>query len=209
MITIILAFTGCFRSYPMGLSEKQWERLSTVEQTKLTTQQYELDKKHAIEREKQRRLRMQFLEKQRIAEENRISELYAKAQYKDIVIVNFYRALYQVSKNWYPMQPDTITLVRGEVKKFKINILRNNRSYRTETIWAKYDIQGTKVTVYLDNPNYRGRSMVILNNGRWYKERRYSKNFLEKYNSIKDMTIGVRYLKVNSDALTIDVYKYK
>ena len=80
VLVYIILLTGC-RSYPMGLNEKEWNRLSPQKQIELKVRQYEIYEKRRVQRAKERAIKNQLkLEIQR-SEQKRLDKIYQNAKY--------------------------------------------------------------------------------------------------------------------------------
>jgi len=123
LLTALLA--GC-QSYPMGLSEAQWNSLSPEQQADYTRQQAQLNE--------QRRQQQEAAERQRLAteaaradeERQRVQHLYARARHGDVITVTIQGGMVAIDGKHRPYEPVRFDLVRGERKE--IEFVQQGRS---------------------------------------------------------------------------------
>jgi hypothetical protein len=113
--TIVCALTaGCTTPYPMGLDRAQWEALPPEKQAEYQAQQ------HALDQERQRLVleaqlvRQRQEEAHRLAERERLQNVYANARYGDIVRVTVQGGTLQYHNRQHPYHPFSFELAKGE-----------------------------------------------------------------------------------------------
>lgn len=109
------ALAGC-QSYPMGLSEAQWNALTPQQQADYTHQQTQLNEQRRHEKEASEQ-RLQAEAAARASEEReRVQIAYARARHGDIVTVTIQGGMVSIDGKHQPYEPVRFDLVRGERK---------------------------------------------------------------------------------------------
>jgi len=189
----IVFFTACSTKYPLGLSEKEWETLSIEKKTQYALEQSKIDEKKREEELQRWKLQKEYeLQEKKIYQE-RIDEVYRDGNYGDIITINLYGGYIENYKGFLSLQPYSFSLARGEIQKLEL-IARDkrNHSYKVE-LWVKFDLKGNQLILSNERFNSKNGGIIILNNGRWHKEKLYKNSKLYGYKKIKDLLIGVRY----------------
>jgi hypothetical protein len=196
---MMLIFAGCSSKYPMGLSEQEWMQLSIQEKTDLTLKQESIEKEKRKERIKKYEIDKKIeLEKQK-AQAKRLEKLYQEAEYGDIVNINLYGGKIESSNELLTLIPTAITIVRGESKTVPIVLKKKHYTY-TKQLWIALNPMGNKIILSLKKPTKYNieEQIVILNNGKWYKEQLYQKSNQARYDKIHKIKIGIRYINAKS-----------
>lgn len=119
LLPLLAALLAGCQSFPMGLSETQWNALSPEQQADYTRQQNQLNE--------QRRQQQEAAEQQHKSEEaaraaeerQRIQYTYARARYGDIVTVTIQGGMVAIDGKHRPYEPVRFDLVRGERKEIE------------------------------------------------------------------------------------------
>jgi hypothetical protein len=190
-----LLLVGCSGTNPMNLSDEEWERLPSDQKIELREKQYKIDANLRLEREKNRATERKLALKKEIIEQQRLNKIVEHAQIGDIININIYSGYIQNKKHTYQLMPRTFTLTRGEGRYIELSF-DSHRFSTTKRVYVEYDNLGNKVTFYPNSPNYTRGAVVLLNDGSWYKEKRYRKIF-DRYSHdrVDSMSIGIRYIK--------------
>lgn len=126
LLPLLAAFlTGC-QSYPMGLSEAQWNALSPTEQAEHQRQQAQVNEQRRREREAAEQARQAEEAARAVEERQRIQLAYARARYGDIVTVTIQGGYVAINGKHQPYEPLRFDLVRGERKE--IEFIQQGRS---------------------------------------------------------------------------------
>jgi len=142
---IAVVLVGC-QSYPMGLSEAQWNVLSPEQQADYTRQQTQINEQRRREREAAEQAR-QAEEAARAREERaRIQIAYARARYGDVVTVTIEGGYVAINGKHQPYEPVRFDLVRGERKE--VEFIQQGRSSSRQRIDVRLTEDGH--TFYFD-----------------------------------------------------------
>ena len=142
---IAVVLVGC-QSYPMGLSEAQWNALSPEQQADYTRQQTQINEQRRREREAAEQAR-QAEEAARAREERaRIQIAYARARYGDVVTVTIEGGYVAINGKHQPYEPVRFDLVRGERKE--VEFIQQGRSSSRQRIDVRLTEDGH--TFYFD-----------------------------------------------------------
>ena len=142
---IAVVLVGC-QSYPMGLSEAQWNVLSPEQQADYTRQQTQINEQRRREREAAEQAR-QAEEAARAREERaRIQIAYARARYGDVVTVTIEGGYVAINGKHQPYEPVRFELVRGERKE--VEFIQQGRSSSRQRIDVRLTEDGH--TFYFD-----------------------------------------------------------
>lgn len=142
---IAVVLIGC-QSYPMGLSEAQWNALSPEQQADYTRQQSQLNEQRRREREAAEQAR-QAEEAARAREERaRVQLAYARARYGDVVTVTIEGGHVAINGKHQPYEPVRFDLVRGERKE--VEFIQQGRSSSRQRIDVRLTEDGH--TFYFD-----------------------------------------------------------
>lgn len=107
---------GC-QSYPMGLSEAQWNALTPQQQAGYTLQQNQLNEQRRHDQEASSRQLQAEASIHAAEERERIQFAYARARYGDIVTVTIQGGMVSLDGKHHPYEPLRFDLVRGERKE--------------------------------------------------------------------------------------------
>ena len=142
---IAVVLVGC-QSYPMGLSEAQWNAISPEQQADYTRQQTQINEQRRREREAAEQAR-QAEEAARAREERaRIQIAYARARYGDVVTVTIEGGYVAINGKHQPYEPVRFDLVRGERKE--VEFIQQGRSSSRQRIDVRLTEDGH--TFYFD-----------------------------------------------------------
>ena len=162
--TIVLGLASilmaCATTYPMGLSEAQWQALSPDQQASYQAEQYRLDEARrarlAAEREAEK-VRQAALATEM---QQRVEARYQQAVYGDIVTVVLQGGTLNYGKKAYAYEPLSFNLVRGESKRVVLRTVGRNQFEHELDVRLADDGN----TLYLDE---QSRERVVLVNRRW------------------------------------------
>lgn len=143
LLTALLA--GC-QSYPMGLSEAQWNTLSPEQQADYTRQQAQVNERRRQQQEAAEQHRKSEEAAHAAEERQRIQHLYARARYGDVVTVTIQGGLVAIDGKHRPYEPVRFDLVRGERKE--IEFVQQGRSTSRNQIDVRLSDDGN--TFYFD-----------------------------------------------------------
>ncbi|MEN9573130.1 MAG: hypothetical protein RL514_985 [Verrucomicrobiota bacterium] len=161
-----LVIVGC-KSYPMGLSEAQWQALSPAEQADYQRQQTQLNDQRRAQREAAEQAR-QAEETARAQEERaRVQLAYARARYGDVVQVTIEGGHVAIQGKHQPYEPVRFDLVRGERKQ--VEFVQLGRSSNRNTVTVRLSDDGN--TFYFDES---ARDRVSLISTGWEAGRTYA-----------------------------------
>ncbi len=181
---MILIFGGCATRYPMGLDEKTWQALPPSERAKLQAKQAQIDARLKLAAERHRheeRMRQLEIEKEK---QERISALYRRAGYKDIVRVNIEGGCYRIYKKCEPYRPISVIVALNETKKVPL-VMR----YGTEYIWIRYDEHGVAID---DDADLDDFDAALLLPERWERGRHYRLFLQDPYRKGKTTLTNAR-----------------
>lgn len=136
---------GC-QTYPMGLSEAQWNALSPAEQADYQRQQAALNEQRRVQREAEEELRRAKEAAAAEQERMRTREAYARARYGDVVTVTIEGGYVAINGKHQPYEPVRFDLVRGERKE--IEFVQQGRSSSRQRIDVRLAEDGH--TFYFD-----------------------------------------------------------
>lgn len=140
-----LLLTGCMTSYPLGMSEDEWERLSPQQQLDARERQAELDQRERERRAEAARIAAEEERRERERREQRLRN----AQPGEIVqcVVNNAEGYYAGA--WRTAEPVGFTVVRGYPEV--IDIPEQDRATRRVQAEARFD--GAQITLCRPNRN--------------------------------------------------------
>jgi hypothetical protein len=142
---IAVVLVGC-QSYPMGLSEAQWNALSPEQQAEYTRQQTQINEQRRREREAAEQAR-QAEEAARAREERaRVQLAYARARHGDVVTVTIEGGYVAINGKHQTYEPVRFDLVRGERKE--VEFIQQGRSSSRQRIDVRLTEDGH--TFYFD-----------------------------------------------------------
>lgn len=153
--SFFLLLTGCLNSYPLGMSEEEWVRLSPDQQFQARSQQARIDEQKRMEREARaeaERLR-QTMEEQ--AYQDRIDHSYRDARYGDVIQCVLEQSVIDFKPGWRDGEPVGFTLVRGEGKLIDIYSARDQK---TTSLWVGLDDNGMTLRLCRKEPTGHSRS---------------------------------------------------
>ncbi|WP_353661562.1 hypothetical protein [Hydrogenimonas sp. SS33] len=193
--TILVLLSGCATRYPMGLDEKTWQTLPPAERVRLREKQAEIDAKLQAQEERHRheeRMRQLQIEKER---EARITTLYKRAGYGNIVRVNIEGGCYREYKKCERYRPVSVILALGETKRVPL-VMR----YGQKTLWIRYDKQGVTID---DDSNLNDFDAAVLLPRRWERGSGYRISLKEPYRkggtTLTNAEVFVRFFPIRND----------
>jgi len=187
-VTIVI-FTGCATRYPMGMDEKTWQTLPPSERVQLQREQAKIDAQLRLKRERDRheeRMRELQIEKEK---QMRITRLYQRAGYGDIVRVNIEGGCYRAYKKCEPYRPVSVIVALGETKKVTLR-----QRYGGENLWVRYDEHGVTID---DDGDLDDFDAIVLLPERWERGRRYRISLHDPYRkgqtTLTNASVFIRY----------------
>ncbi|MDX1352712.1 MAG: hypothetical protein R3254_06845 [Thiomicrorhabdus sp.] len=195
LILAIFSFlTACASSYPLGMSEEQWNSITPEERQALLLKQQKYEEEQRAIRMKaqaeQRKLELQ----QEIAEKQRLDRLYSDPQNGNVVMLNILGGNYQYGKKTKHVLEESYEIARGETKQIQLVLEEPKKHYHTtQTAYLQYTLNGNAVYLYLDNPKYNSsKRIALLRDGNWTCGSNYQKHLYGSYESLKDMTFFIK-----------------
>ncbi len=165
MLAIAGAMTGCVQ-YPMGLTADQWNALPPAQQAEYQAKQYQINEDRRRQAEalqaEQARAAAQAAEAERI----RITNVYAAAQYGDIITVSIRGGIISYGGKSYPCEPVGFDIVRGEAKdiEFRGAVYQNGMAKALVTR-CRVRLSDDASTFYFNDNS--ARRLVFTNDGSW------------------------------------------
>lgn len=156
---------GC-KSYPMGLSEAQWQALSPAEQADYQRQQTQLNEQRRAQREAEEEARRAKEAEAAELLKWRTREAYARARYGEVVQVTIAGGYVAIQGKHQPYEPVRFDLVRGERKE--VEFVQLGRSSNRNTVTVRLSEDGN--TFYFDEA---ARDRVSLISTGWEAGRTY------------------------------------
>lgn len=150
----------------MGLTQTQWDSLSSAQQAQYQASQHAIDEQNRQRAETQRLERSRIAAEQAKAEQERIAHLYAHAKYGDVVRVTVQGGSLEYNGRRYPYEPVSVDLVRGESKRVEFYGRGNN------TLNTSYNIRLSDDgnTVVFDDSC---RQRIVMVNSTWESGQTY------------------------------------
>ena len=112
-LVIALLMAGCVSRYPLGLSQQQWEALSSVQQADFQAKQYAINEERSWAEEARRLEQVRRAAETARAERDRLRQVYANAHYGDIVQVAVQGGFIAYAGKRYPYEPVSFDLAKG------------------------------------------------------------------------------------------------
>ncbi len=136
---------GC-QSFPMGLSETQWNALSPEQQADYTRQQAAIDEQRRQEQQiAEQRRRAEEAERTRL-EQERVRFAHARARFGDIVTVTIQGGRVAINGKHQDYEPVRFDLVRGERKE--VEFVQRGRASARQRVDVRLSEDGH--TFYFD-----------------------------------------------------------
>jgi hypothetical protein len=147
----LLALAACQQSYPLGMSEAEWLRLTPEQQFAARSQQAEINRANAeryAQAQAAERERQAMLQAEELA---RREAIYQEARYGDILECVVEGGIADFHPGWRGYSPAPFTLARGEHKYVPLN----DGSSRPGRFWAGYSQDGREVSICHRDPQGR------------------------------------------------------
>jgi hypothetical protein len=147
----LLALGACQQSYPLGMSEAEWLRLTPEQQLAARSQQAEINRANAeryAQTQAAERERQAILQAEELA---RREAIYQEARYGDILECVVEGGIADFHPGWRGYSPAPFTLARGEDKYVPLS----DGSSRPGRFWAGYSQDGREVSICHRDPNGR------------------------------------------------------
>lgn len=117
LLPLLAALLAGCQTYPMGLSETQWNALSPEQQADYTRQQAQINEQRRREREAAEQARLAEEAARAAEERQRVQHAYTRARYGDIVTVTIEGGYVAINGKHQPYEPVRFDLVRSERKE--------------------------------------------------------------------------------------------
>lgn len=190
IIGLVLFLGGCAQSYPLGLSKAEWNSLPKSEQIKLTEEQYKLDQQEEAREAQEQAAEEAEQAREAAAEQNQIQQMHDYPHYGDLVNVTISGGeMKNEHMHYHPVISTSAVVARGETKTVTVQLQESS----PRNVYINYAANGSKVIVYLDNPD--GEGITLTNNGNWRYGGYYNGETLRlsAYTGIRNVTFSVRY----------------
>ena len=138
MASLALLMAAC-QSNPLGMSDKEWSRLTPEQQIQARMKQADINTANAERRAAARRHRAELAAEER----RRVERIYASARYGEIVECVVEGGSADFHPGWRRYDPAPFTLVRGETKFVP---LRESGKHRRK-FWTRLSGDGLEVSV--------------------------------------------------------------
>lgn len=115
VFALLFSVLGCV-SYPLGLSQQQWEALTPAKQAEFRAKQYQIDADNRARAEEARRQAAERKAERLRLETERLRHAYANAQYRDVVTVSVQGGTHASAKKNFRYEPVAFDLIKGETK---------------------------------------------------------------------------------------------
>lgn len=211
VIILMSIVTSCV-SYPMGLSQQEWDSLSPEKKVEFRQKQAAIDeasrRQQAQERlERQKQAQQQQLEEQKLAlqQQENTRQAYAQALHGDIVTVSIQGGTFEFARKWYSFDPIIFDLIRGESKTVELSNTHNQHSI-SESMEVRFTDDGNQIFFY---SNIYGNPTSIMNDGSWKAGHRYGPMAMNNGNDntgVRGAMVLVRFkpLPVKTQKFIID-----
>lgn len=201
LLTAIL-FSGCLSSYPMNLSEKEYESLTLKEKVELRKEQEKFDTKLNIQRLKNQRAREKQQYELALKEQENLKQLYKNSKSKVIIFIE--KGEIFGTKEYF--------IAPFEIQKFevkKIKVYDKNARYVKGAFWISFQESGLYIAVepksayksmnsytsytnrgFFQNLN-KSKPAIIPFSYDWYKAKRYKASFKSNYKQANNIEVRV------------------
>lgn len=168
LLFFILTLTACASPYPLGMSEEQWQKLTTDERQTLLVKQQAYDEQQRLERIKTQAKQRELALALELQEEQRLANLHANPSSGDVVMVNLLSGEYRYKNKTFQIQPTTFLIARGETQETRLALRDSKGKSSSERVFLKYNREGTGLYLSLNSPShYNDDRITILRDGRW------------------------------------------
>jgi len=164
-MAVMATLAGC-TTYPMGLTEKQWNALSPAEQAQYRAQQYAIDaERRRVAEERYAQAVREAAERERL-ERERIQAFHAAGRYGDVITVTIAEGQITFGGKRHAYEPVSFDLVRGERRD--VEFTQAGNPYVKSLVTVRLADDGN--TFYFDE--VARKRIVIVNDG-WERGRVY------------------------------------
>lgn len=198
LLLIPLLFTGCFSSYPLNLSEAEYNQLTFEEKLRAKEYQTKIQHEQQLEREKTKRHQAQLQYELTLNEHKRLEKLYKKSD--EILFVSITGGSFKHMKKGYYIRPFEIRPY--EVKKIPVFHKKYNSVHHH--IWVSYQPEALYLGV-VPLKHYKHMKSYMANNSDLLF-RNYDKPYIiPRSSKWRDDTLYTVSFKDNYDAMNIKV----
>lgn len=152
-----LLLGGC-ESFPMGMSEREWNALTPQQQAEYRARQSEMDRADSARREREREAREHAERLAAERERQRVAELRRHARPGDLVVVTVHGGMLAFYGKRHEYEPASFDLVRGERRKVQFS-----RRGHHDTTEVEVALSADGRTFYFDYPSRRRYVFVDRN----------------------------------------------
>jgi len=196
ILPIFALLTACASSYPLGMNEEQWNKLSAEERQQLLLEQQKYREEQRLAQIQADARARELRHREEMAEKQRLQSLYDIPTNGNVIMVNILGGEFHQGKRVDYIREETYQLARGEIKQIKLGLENRKKHYHsTETVYLEYAMNGNAVYLYLDDPQYRHNTqarIALLRDGKWRCGSNYKKNLKTSYEKIKNLKFFVK-----------------
>ncbi len=196
ILPIIILLSACASSYPLGMNEEQWNKLSAEERQQLLLEQQKYREQQRLARIEAEARARELQHQEDMAEKARLQALYDNPVNGNVVMVNVLGGVLIQGKRTKRIQEETFQLARGEIQSIELIVKDNKKGYTSrKSFYLEYAINGNAVYLYLEDPqynNYRDDRIALLRDGNWQCGSHYVKNLNSSYEKLKKVKLFVK-----------------
>lgn len=137
LLVMAAGLVACGPYHPLGISDDEWQTLSSEQRMQARSKQVEIDKAKAAERAEKARLRAE----EQARQDALVAERRANPQFGERVQCVLSSAEAKISSKWREIEPIALDLVVGETVAFQAQHLRDGRTRYSRNGYASFDGQ--------------------------------------------------------------------